>query len=127
MSKAVLEMDVPVSCHNEKSFCVFCEKIGIGPMERGIMPTARRCTRIHKFVDEFINTRHPDCPLKIVDDGLRWINVFIEVDDLLNGGKIKALHGINCPKCDEHAPTLEYYNYCPSCGIKLLPPEENDG
>jgi len=27
-----------------------------------------------------------------------------------------------CPKCDENVDDIEYYNFCPSCGARLLPP-----
>ena len=61
------------------------------------------------------NRRPPDCPLEITEDNLRWIR------------EVKSYTGdviFICPKCKEGK--FMPYNYCPSCGIKLLPPEIKD-
>jgi len=61
--------------------------------------------------DNANNTRHPDCPLKIMEDNLRWIN-------------LNKWGAAECPKCSEGFQYMARLRYCPSCGIKLLPPEE---
>ena len=64
-------------------------------------------------VERFSKTRHPDCPLKITKDNLRWKS---------EGSWENHNEYFVCPAC-EHGLDFEG-NYCPSCGIKLLPPEE---
>jgi len=66
-------------------------------------------------VTNYINIRHPDCPLKITEDNLRWIR------------EVKSYTGdviFICPKCEE--AKFMPYNFCPSCGVKLLPPENKE-
>ena len=73
-----------------------------------------RCELIHEFVDDYTDRRHPDCPLKIEEDGLRWDTQVLDI-----GVGNQTFCG--CPKCGN-----EYdwpHNYCPSCGVKLARPE----
>jgi len=68
------------------------------------------------------NTRHPDCPLKITEDNLRW-NIYVK--DFYGSNPNEKLYPcdlLECPKC--HSKIIFAYAHCPSCGIKLLPPEE---
>jgi len=76
----------------------------------------------HGKVNEYIDTRHPDCPLKITEDNLRWQG---------NGSETIGYY-ITCPECKQEPPGNwdredfnddDFPNYCPHCGIKLLPPE----
>jgi len=69
------------------------------------------------------NTRHPDCPLKITEDNLRWQG---------NGTETIGYY-ITCPDCKkephgnwdrEGFSDDDFPKYCPHCSIKLLPPEE---
>ena len=66
-------------------------------------------------VSDYPYTRHPNCPLKITEDNLRW-----EIIDL---GTTQRITGHRCPKCGDEKYTCKF-NYCPNCGVKLLPPEE---
>jgi len=61
-------------------------------------------------------TRHPDCPLKIQPEGLRWIASYYSPYDAIE---------LSCPVCktDFDGCITEDFNYCPSCGVKLDPPE----
>ena len=59
--------------------------------------------------DGHIHERHPDCPLRIQQEGLKWLN--------LNGGCV-------CPQCSEGYQFIPRLRYCPSCGVKLDPLEE---
>ena len=109
--KAILEFDVPESC----------VKCRIAYLTYDIFNYYQIACNFVECASIYIETRHPDCPLKIVEDDLRreeyessWENSII------------------CPKCNLRAnfPTQtgwakeHGYNYCPSCGIKLLPPIE---
>ena len=72
---------------------------------------------LYMEVSDYLNTdtRHPDCPLEITEDNLRWIR------------EVKPYTGdviFICPKCEEGK--FMPYNFCPSCGIKLLPPENKE-
>ena len=33
---------------------------------------------------------------------------------------------LSCPKCERTNPTLWVFEYCPFCGMRLLPPERED-
>jgi hypothetical protein len=68
--------------------------------------------------------RNP-CPLLVIEEeGLRWVEI--------EGGNVDGWYGysIKCPKCKKEYPApvddkfKEFYNYCPSCGVKLAPPLE---
>ena len=64
----------------------------------------------------YIGTRHPDCPIKITEDNLRWILI----RDFGDG-----LQFLACVKCNKEIMFDSHEvpkNFCPSCGIKLLPP-----
>jgi len=62
-------------------------------------------------------TRHPDCPLKITEDNLRWdIEYTKDTEDI--GEQYR------CPKCGY--VELGEHNYCPDCGQKLLPSLEEE-
>jgi len=61
----------------------------------------------------YTNTRHPDCPLKITEDNLRWKNTSTKYFQLMT-----------CPNCKSEYEKYDY-NFCPSCGIKLLLPMED--
>jgi len=64
-------------------------------------------------VSDYPYTRHPNCPLKITEDSLRWKS---------EGSWENHNEYFVCPVC-EYGLDFEG-NYCPHCGIKLLPPEE---
>ena len=66
MSKAILEMDTPESCHE-------CD---ISFRYHGEMT----CHFITPNVDQYTDTRHPNCPLKIEDpkSGLPALDKFLE-------------------------------------------------
>jgi len=67
------------------------------------------CAKTGFAIDDYTVTRHPDCPLKITEDNLRWI--------LLKGDlKFKYC----CPECKQTESSP--YKYCRDCGIKILPP-----
>ena len=110
--KAILEMEAPESCVDERGAalrCPFAEYPRNGSVD---------CTILHKRIPYFKTTRHPDCPLKIIDDGSRWI--YTKVDK----GNTRQLY--TCPKCEisQALFPVDIFNYCPLCGVKLLPPEE---
>ena len=67
------------------------------------------------IASDYDKFRHPDCPLKITEDNLRW-----EIIDL---GTTQRITGHRCPKCGDEKYTCKF-NYCPNCGVKLLPPME---
>jgi len=61
-------------------------------------------------------TRHPGCPLTIQPEGLRWIIA-------------KRTENWECPVCksDFNFIIMNKFYHCPSCGVKLDPPEaDND-
>jgi len=62
--------------------------------------------------DDLNQGRHPDCPITIQQEGLRWIEKH-------NGNWM-------CPKCKEdfNIFMVAKFHFCPSCGVKLDPPEE---
>ena len=65
------------------------------------------------------NTRHPDCPLEITEDNLRWRK---DTRTSLDG---EILEYWVCPECKfvhYYYDDYKVYNFCPSCGTKLLPP-----
>jgi len=70
---------------------------------------------LYMEVSDYLNTdnRHPDCPLKITEDNLRWIAY----------DKPSVSRRYNCPICK--VKRGKFTNFCPSCGIKLLPPEND--
>ena len=78
---------------------------------------------LYMEVSDYLNadTRHPDCPLKITEDNLRWIE-FRDEDYPC------AIPIMECAICKETFPggyeNRKRWKHCPSCGIKLLPPEE---
>jgi hypothetical protein len=104
--KATLQIDVPESCAR-------C------PLKRnqcapGFMQCSsdwRCCVTNCEVNNDTI--RHPDCPLVIKEEGLRWIKK--------REGKV---HRYYCPKCSGRGCYSN--NYCPSCGVKLAPPLEGD-
>ena len=109
MSKAVLEMEAPVSCR-------------VCPLNNREMPATQCSMSPIRYIDrlftsQYNNTRHPRCPLKIIEDGLRWKLT------VLKDGCVPVVS--TCPNCISTV-TGGIYNYCPSCGVKLLPPEANN-
>ena len=75
---------------------------------------------LYMDVSDYLNTniRHPDCPLKITEDNLRWKLIEDYGDDI---------QVLACEKCNEEITfesSIVSRNYCPKCGTKLLPPEE---
>ena len=76
------------------------------------------CFKMKRFVHECKNTRHPDCPLKITEDNLRWIQ------DKLSKNYWR------CPKCNFGANIVNtepgYLKYCSLCGVELGQPEDKE-
>jgi len=75
--------------------------------------------------EKYTSSRHPDCPLKITEDNLRWILSSYDVSDYTTRSFIE------CPKCEvgydydcNDVSFFETFNFCPNCGVKLLPPEK---
>jgi len=68
---------------------------------------------------------------------IRRLSDFIEkaseFKELLETRIKKESHCYSCPECAEafylanDAPSSSKCNYCPQCGARLLPPEENQG
>ena len=131
MSKAVLELETPGSCKK----CVLW----------------RYCF-LDKEITIFADRRSPDCPLKIIEDEYPKERVIKKgrcvrgvpdcrgcidhCEDVKNdlrwkaeywtssNGSEEVLIFMKCPKCGvENRELEEFSNYCPSCGVKLLPPE----
>jgi len=98
--KAILELGhVPTNCFT-------CPLNRMDDDERNC-----RCQELHVSVDRYSEgyIRHPDCPLKVQPEGLRWIN---------RGAYYE------CPSCSVGFTGAMNFSYCPSCGAKLDPPEE---
>ncbi|MCL2174447.1 MAG: hypothetical protein FWB73_00230 [Treponema sp.] len=83
------------------------------------------CIKLKRDIREYETTRHPDCPLKITEDNLRWQG---------NGTETIGYY-ITCPICKkephgnwdkEELSDDDFPNFCPHCGIKLLPPENKE-
>jgi len=72
---------------------------------------------LYMEVSDYLNadTRHPDCPLEITEDNLRWVIEYTK--DAEDIGE-----QYHCPKC-RYVDICDH-NYCSNCGTKLLPPEE---
>jgi len=62
-------------------------------------------------VTNYTVSRYPDCLLKITEDNLRWVTFEDRVRYVW----------YRCPLC-KYETGLRDANYCPSCGVKLLPP-----
>jgi len=60
------------------------------------------------YAKDYAECRHPDCPLKPVEE-LRW--------------EPAGAAALRCPKCKGLAILKDS---CPHCGVKLLPPEEEE-
>jgi len=62
-------------------------------------------------VSTYANICHPSCLLEIKPEGLRWV-------------KTNVAEGIDYMRCDKcHMCNSWASPHCPSCGVKLLPPE----
>lgn len=72
------------------------------------------CTLPAGLTKNNYSDRHPNCPLKIKPEGLRWI--YHDANEL-------SLH-YECLEC--RFETTRITNYCPSCGQKLDPPETTE-
>ena len=100
MSTAILRIPAPESCR-------LCNLIYF---RKGGMLTY--CMEVG-----YKDSRHPDCPLEITEDNLRWI----EDPDTFSEKLI-------CPKCkgvhDYCSIFYDNYKYCPNCGVRLLHPKE---
>lgn len=99
---AILELkETPESCYGRTKKC----PLSADYWNQGII----RCQFVNDdIVEEYQLSRHPDCPLKIVEE-LRWVR---------NGFNL-----FSCPKCGRnyHASYVGRHNDC-DCGIRLLPP-----
>lgn len=115
--KATLEFDAPESCIDCVLVSDFSDFLG------GCEPILY-CPKLNGLVTDWKEDRHPDCELVIEEEGLRWIKV---IDDYWND----VCH-YECPKCEAAffletgSPKENNYNYCPSCGVKLAPPEQDN-
>ena len=83
------------------------------------------CNALKRRINSIWNKRHPNCPLKITVNNLRWIK---HQSWRLN--ELTAFY-YECPKCgkitnDIHNQNGDIFNFCPHCGIKLLPPKEGE-
>jgi DNA-directed RNA polymerase subunit RPC12/RpoP len=117
MSKAILTISMPKSCR-------VCPEV-----DKTASTKSYYCRHIkseYNYVTDYTSSRHPNCPLVIEEEGLRWNEI--------EGGNVDGWFGysIKCPKCKKEYPAPvddkfeEFYNYCPSCGVKLAPPLEGD-
>ena len=102
---AILELkETPKSCWDCPVITTFFEEEGCSQTHYCTEMKDDECVD----VSEFAVSRHPDCPLKITEDNLRW--------------KTFEYVWYRCPLC-RYETGLRDANYCPSCGIKLLPPK----
>ena len=123
MSKAILEIETPQSCRMCPITRIINCKEGHDILD--LNGQYIQCPEIRATWDDsilFKNKRNPDCPLKITKENLRWQG---------NGTETIGYY-ITCPECKkephgnwdrEEFSDDDFPNYCPSCGIKLLPPE----
>jgi len=80
------------------------------------------CNALKRRINCIWNKRHPDCPLKITEDNLRWTLYVKNFYGSNPNEKLYPCDLLECPKC--HSKIIFAYAHCPYCGIKLLPPKE---
>ena len=103
MSNATLKIPTPASCRE-------CPLKGID-YDMAIKDWGSFCCNLHVPINNYTNRRHPDCPLK-VEEELQWIR---------KNGKFNSHF---CPSCN--CGFKNYTPHCPSCGVRLKPPEESE-
>ena len=112
--KAVLEFDAPESCTE----CPLTHGAWSGDSHAELC--CLKDKRPFIIANAYPDSRHPDCPLNIQQEGLRWI--------------VKSKHGYcdlwQCEKCNmefsiHSRHEQDNFFHCPSCGVKLDPPEED--
>ena len=110
MKEAILKIEIPVSCDK----CILCGVINHNYPIR-CKKTGEEITKYAvRELNIYIESRHPDCPLEIVEDNLRWENTTVNIIG----------DYIYCPKCQQDREFYDWYPpYCEFCGTKLLPPE----
>jgi hypothetical protein len=78
-----------------------------------------------KFIVEAMNEKHE----RDFGEPMRWI---WKKDEPCYGAELDAFYLLTCPKCEDDVsgPCTDpenhslYFDYCPHCGQRLLPPEE---
>jgi hypothetical protein len=63
--KAIFEIPVPTSCNGRD---VPCKARSICPVNYKVTIEAMKCLETGRVPIEYDKSRHPDCPLKIVED-----------------------------------------------------------
>ena len=105
MSVSTLTIPTPESCDLR---CKLFVDVGEG------FDNYRFCV-VNEDVKDYLNIRHPNCPLTIQPEGMRW-------KEESNG---KFTYRI-CPECDFDGlkERMEKWVACPMCGVKLRPSGE---
>jgi len=93
----------------------------------------KAASKITKFIEASVDERWR----KVFGEPLRWKYFYHECDDeYFMSYECEFIHRFQCGSCDfekiypdaeydGYMPSIKAYRYCPSCGVRLLPPRED--